>query len=489
MKQIKQETGRSMVEMLGVLAVIGVLSVGGISGYTLAMNKHRANSVAADLMKRAVVISAQRQLGQQNPNMDGFGNTVGEYELTLPISTDNANQTFGMTVQAVPEEVCEKILALDWDNATISPDTAEGCDGGDMTFTYNNDLSPVTGSGSTGGEGTDTPPEQNCEGAGNACQKCEDGAWVADTDKNSQSCDGGLCWNGQCRPCNGEIHDGYCCPVGTSYYEDSRQCCSESYYCVSGGQDLYCVETDEEGACVGWELCEEGQSSLGAIIGTPKAVGHCAGVEKYCEFTDAGGECLGIADCLAGKSTGMSIVGTPNATGSCNGENEIEVYCKMTDAQGECIDSWSCAQGKSTLNQIEGIPNATGNCADEGNEVFCWSTNAQGQCQVWKVCPAGKGVSASGANALGSCSGVTDGLYCDTANEDGGCLFWRKCAGEHTGARIIGFPYGEGACAGAGEELYCGETNEEGQCWSWSTCAEGKSTSATGPSAQGTCDL
>ena len=33
----KLESGRSMVEMLGVLAIIGVLSIGGISGYTLSM--------------------------------------------------------------------------------------------------------------------------------------------------------------------------------------------------------------------------------------------------------------------------------------------------------------------------------------------------------------------------------------------------------------------------------------------------------------------
>ena len=33
----KKEFGRSMVEMLGVLAIIGVLSVGGIAGYRYAM--------------------------------------------------------------------------------------------------------------------------------------------------------------------------------------------------------------------------------------------------------------------------------------------------------------------------------------------------------------------------------------------------------------------------------------------------------------------
>ena len=37
------EKGRSMIEMLGVLAIIGVLSVGGIAGYSKAMEKFKLN--------------------------------------------------------------------------------------------------------------------------------------------------------------------------------------------------------------------------------------------------------------------------------------------------------------------------------------------------------------------------------------------------------------------------------------------------------------
>ncbi len=37
------QSGRSMIEMLGVLAIIGVLSVGGIAGYSKAMHKYRIN--------------------------------------------------------------------------------------------------------------------------------------------------------------------------------------------------------------------------------------------------------------------------------------------------------------------------------------------------------------------------------------------------------------------------------------------------------------
>jgi len=38
------EHGRSMIEMLGVLAIIGVLSAGGLAGYAKAMFRHRLNT-------------------------------------------------------------------------------------------------------------------------------------------------------------------------------------------------------------------------------------------------------------------------------------------------------------------------------------------------------------------------------------------------------------------------------------------------------------
>ena len=44
-----EENGRSMVEMLGVLAVIGVLSVGGIAGYSKAMQKYRINKMITEI--------------------------------------------------------------------------------------------------------------------------------------------------------------------------------------------------------------------------------------------------------------------------------------------------------------------------------------------------------------------------------------------------------------------------------------------------------
>ena len=45
-----------MVEMLGVLAIIGVLSIGGIAGYTRAMKTWRANEII-DAANKAVVLA------------------------------------------------------------------------------------------------------------------------------------------------------------------------------------------------------------------------------------------------------------------------------------------------------------------------------------------------------------------------------------------------------------------------------------------------
>ncbi len=42
----QNQSGRSMIEMLGVLAIVGVLSAGGIAGYSIAMKNYRVNKAA-----------------------------------------------------------------------------------------------------------------------------------------------------------------------------------------------------------------------------------------------------------------------------------------------------------------------------------------------------------------------------------------------------------------------------------------------------------
>ena len=49
----KLESGRSMVEMLGVLAVVGILSIGGIVGFSLSMSRYKANAMLDKATKYA----------------------------------------------------------------------------------------------------------------------------------------------------------------------------------------------------------------------------------------------------------------------------------------------------------------------------------------------------------------------------------------------------------------------------------------------------
>ena len=63
----KLEHGRSMVEMLGVLAIIGVLSVGAIAGYSKAMMKYRLNKQAQQLSQILNVLYRHKASWGTNP--------------------------------------------------------------------------------------------------------------------------------------------------------------------------------------------------------------------------------------------------------------------------------------------------------------------------------------------------------------------------------------------------------------------------------------
>ena len=66
----KIESGRSMIEMLGVLAIIGVLSIGGLAGYTMAMNRWRASNIS-DYASRCVVVAQTKSVtGRIGTNTD-----------------------------------------------------------------------------------------------------------------------------------------------------------------------------------------------------------------------------------------------------------------------------------------------------------------------------------------------------------------------------------------------------------------------------------
>ena len=59
-----EESGRSMVEMLGVLAIVGVLSIGGIAGYSKAMAKYKINKTLDQLSM--IITNVRTTFGNQS---------------------------------------------------------------------------------------------------------------------------------------------------------------------------------------------------------------------------------------------------------------------------------------------------------------------------------------------------------------------------------------------------------------------------------------
>ena len=68
-----EQKGRSMVEMLGVLAIIGVLSVGGISGYSKAMAKYKLTKAQDQI---TMLLMNIRTAYATSPSYSGLNNSV-----------------------------------------------------------------------------------------------------------------------------------------------------------------------------------------------------------------------------------------------------------------------------------------------------------------------------------------------------------------------------------------------------------------------------
>ena len=125
---VRLQQGRSMVEMLGVLAIIGVLSVGGIAGYSMAMSKFKITQTidqvqlmitnirtyyASQRTYTPLTAKAAYEMGiltdesyQSSEGLNPYGGkivfgTVGKREFTIEYT--------GLTAEA-----CLKLATSDW---------------------------------------------------------------------------------------------------------------------------------------------------------------------------------------------------------------------------------------------------------------------------------------------------------------------------------------------------------------------------------------
>ena len=160
------ESGRSMVEMLGVLAIIGVISIGAIGGYTYGMNRYRTNEILDGANKRAYTISTQDSLGiPYNLSEYRDDNVTAGGVFTSDIQDWDGE--FGLTITGVSKDVCENLIRMMGDKSTLraitktsdeKTDLASGdCASptNDLYLVYNKDMAAEdsANSGRSGGSG------------------------------------------------------------------------------------------------------------------------------------------------------------------------------------------------------------------------------------------------------------------------------------------------------------------------------------------------
>ena len=115
--------GRSMIEMLGVLAIIGVLSVGGIAGYSKAMMQFKINKTKQQIAE--VVFNIRSMYAQQNPKdysslyvdslPEDFGEAFGGYAEfnSRPNGILEPNR-FSISLFGLPMEACVALATTNW---------------------------------------------------------------------------------------------------------------------------------------------------------------------------------------------------------------------------------------------------------------------------------------------------------------------------------------------------------------------------------------
>ena len=118
-----------MVEMLGVLAIVGVLSVGGIAGYSQAMSKFKVtkamDQVQTIITNIRTLYASQRKYSEfdakhaqamgilTEESIDG-DDGLNPFGGKIYFSTADSDRTFTITYTGLTGEACVKMATADW---------------------------------------------------------------------------------------------------------------------------------------------------------------------------------------------------------------------------------------------------------------------------------------------------------------------------------------------------------------------------------------
>ena len=318
--------------MLGTLAIVGVLSIGGIAGYQYAMNKHRANTILHTVSEMAVT-GAGQLLGGNELTLTEFGTHIdGTYEFGFNGDYSGTETDFSIIVYDIPQAVCQHIqnseftmpylrLMNDSDNGT--------CDEGMNTaeFVFWDNLNKKCSGGYTG---------DNCE------EKivCEHGTWTPQGCECDEGWYGKTCYS----DCNGFENDTgstcLACDSVSSIISTEEECarCSEREMFYGYNNQARCVLKE----CPADKPIRSNLGVCNSCTSSSSALGHVT--QELCQTCQG----YGVPRYSAVNTAGVPICYRCDYGSPIGGTTVPTVYCDMCDgtdyprfmgADGKC---YSC---------------------------------------------------------------------------------------------------------------------------------------------------
>ena len=360
----KFESGRSMVEMLGTLAIIGVLSIGGIAGYSYGMDKYRANQTINDIMLMGVDIITQTSQGAV-PTLSEWGTqTSMNYPFSVIPNPINTKQ-YGIKIENVPSRVCKivgdalKPMAIIYVGDASLDTEQDPCDSMEqntMEFYFATGL----------GDGTCT---QTCT----QCQECSNGRCINKI--NGDLCIGGICQNGVCindsaepysnKQCSSDDECGeceYCSSYGdcTNYSKSSNISCDNGRgICMDrGGNQAICVI---DKTCESNRDCDEFGKDYFCGLVTNECCFYDSSVQYLCTKLDFVQKNIKGHTVYISRRTNMQQYGeaydNPSAQNACARMGMKLVpntnFCNITTE--DRLERWMC-DGWYTICSNEDVP-------------------------------------------------------------------------------------------------------------------------------------
>ena len=140
---MKNDSGRTLMEMLGILAIMGLLSLVAVKAYMTAMRNHRANELIYEANKRAAVVAMQFASGKTTASALEFsGHSTfpgGTFEDTAAISLESGQ--FKIKMNALSPDMCEKLQQMVGEDTKVRGVECNLAKTGRAAFVFNEDLS------------------------------------------------------------------------------------------------------------------------------------------------------------------------------------------------------------------------------------------------------------------------------------------------------------------------------------------------------------